>query len=100
MKTLILALALIAGAAQAQTFVAGNNGGGQIVLKMDEPCKRHKELMRIYTFTIEGLTLEGCWAYIDNAVHVLWDDGDKRVYPADMFQRIDKPAPKRKGSDV
>lgn len=28
MKTLILALALIAGAAQAQTFVAGNNEGG------------------------------------------------------------------------
>lgn len=31
MKSLMLAVAMFACTAQAQTFVAGNNGGGQIV---------------------------------------------------------------------
>ncbi len=100
MKALILALALIAGAAQAQTFVANNNGGGQMILKMDEKCKASDKLFLIYSFTGNGTTIEGCWAYIDNAVHVIWEDGDKRVYPADMFKRMDKSSTKKKNSDV
>lgn len=100
MKTLILALALMTSAAHAQTFAASNNGGGQMILKMDERCARSADLMRVYTFTKEGVTLEGCWAYIDGAVHVIWDDGDKRVYPADMFVRIDKQQPKKKNNNI
>lgn len=100
MKALFLALALIAGAAQAQTFVASNNGGGKIVLKMDEKCKRSDKLFLVYTFSESGSTLEGCWAYIDNLVHVIWEDGDKSIFPPSIFERIDKPAQKRKGGDV
>lgn len=99
MKTLIFALALTAGAAQAQTFIAANEGGGGIVLTFRQ-CEdvRGKDLWHGYAFDKTGKVLKGCWALLDGFVHMAYENGMTRVYTQDTFTQVGES--KKKGSEV
>lgn len=92
-----LTAALISLSAQAQhRFEMVNSGGGKIVLTMLKCKGKYGEgLLHAYTFTKSGRMGEGCWAYFDDRVQVLWDDGDRRVYEPQHFIEYNAPEPSK-----
>ena len=93
MKKLLLALALLTGVAQAQTYVMPNNGGGEITLTT-QTCKAdngaYTQLKHAYTWS-NSVYMEGCWALIDGNVHITWLHSDgtraRRVYDPKYFTK-------------
>lgn len=93
MKALILAL--LVSPAYAQTFKMPNDGGGEIVLKID-PCPGYPALFTAYAYGSSGKVVNGCWQVFDDLVHVVYEGGEKRVYPPNAFIMTDKPKTKGK----
>ena len=104
MKKLLIALMLVSGMAQADTFATlPNNAGGKIVLT-DETCKlgekTYEKLNRAYNYGSAGYTSEGCWMVEDETVVVVWvNSKDKMRYPIANFTLSPnwKQKPKSKG---
>ena len=92
MKKLLLALCLVPILAQAEAFYAENNSGGRIVIT-DGDCnmngKRYVELREAYAYGESGRYMAACWVFMDGAVHVVYRDGERRVYPVTSFRRLD-----------
>jgi hypothetical protein len=95
MKKLILAALLAASTlAQAESVAyLENKAGGKIVLATNA-CyingERFDPLLSAWTHTKSGVVTTGCWVYEDatDLVHVVWEDGERRVYPSGNFQRL------------
>lgn len=72
-------------------FEMDNNAGGKIVLKF-LPCRlngtTYDKLHHAYSYTSQGTTFSGCWAYFDNMVMVSWEDGRRSTFNPDQFQII------------
>ena len=75
MKALLIALSIVPTIALADVWMSPNNAGGQIVLT-DRPCDGYPKLMQMYTRMPTGETLEGCWAFYDTLIHVIYN-GEK-----------------------
>ena len=72
----------------AKTFETSNTGGGKIVLT-DRECQGFAPLKKAYAYISSGLTVEGCWGYIDNKVHVYYPElKEKRIYNPSEFTEI------------
>lgn len=71
--------------AHADSWAVRNQGGGEIVIT-DRRCPDQPKLLEAYTHLSTGKYLAGCWAVIDDAVHVVWKDGDRSVYPLGAFK--------------
>jgi len=73
--------------AHADTWTMPNNAGGQIVLS-DRVCSdKYPKLLQMYTRGSDGVTLDGCWAYYDGYIHVVYDDKSQRTYdPKDFIK--------------
>ena len=86
-KILLVAglVALTSRCAYADSWAVKNQGGGEIVIT-DRRCPDEPKLLEAYTHLSTGKYLGGCWAVIDDAVHVVWKDGDRSVYPIKAFQ--------------
>jgi len=95
MKRIILAALLAASSVAHAESIAylNNNAGGKIVLATN-PCyingERFDPLLSAWTHTKSGVVITGCWMYEDatNLVHIVWEDGERRVYPSGNFQRL------------
>lgn len=96
MKKLFLALALVSGVAQADTWSMPNQGGGKVVLT-DRECKGYPSLRESYAYTSEGYW-SGCWTIIDGKVHMVAGD-ERRVYELKSF-KPDHITPKKKGTSL
>ena len=99
---LITALLLAIGIsmAHAQEFYAKNAGGGQIRLTMANCPEKGQNWFVSYIMSPNGKALYGCWALISDNIHVTWDDGDKRIYPAAAFDVVPGTEVKKKGSSL
>lgn len=87
MKSLIFALLIaLSTTAKADIFVMPNKDGGQIVLTT-RTCSKEPSLLSGYAYGKGGLTLPFCWAYFDNMVHVVYDDGTRYIYNPELFTR-------------
>jgi hypothetical protein len=42
-------------------------------------------LKAMYSMLPNGTVYHGCWAYINEKIHVKYEDGERRVYPIDNF---------------
>lgn len=85
MKKLALVLLLVASAVRAEPYLsARNEGGGEIVLTtyLTASCDGLKAM---YSMLPNGTVYHGCWAYINEKIHVKYEDGERRVYPIDNF---------------
>ena len=93
MKLIMLALLFVTSTAQATAFAARNANGGEIVVT-DQPCYLHGEylsaLRSMFTRSPGGQTQYGCWYYEASYINVVYDDGDRRSYPAARFVVIEK----------
>ena len=92
MKKLLLMLCLVPALVQAGSFYTNNSGGGRIVIT-DRDCKMNGRyygtLRAAYAYLENGKAIDACWAYLDGAVHVVYDDGERRIYPLESFQPLD-----------
>lgn len=70
-----------------------NEGGGYIVLT-DDLCKHdgkiYKPLNRMYSYTQQGYSNEGCYAVEDETVVAVWKTGNKMRYPLSSFSLFKK----------
>lgn len=91
MKNLFIALLLISSSAHAEKyFELKNKAGGKIVLHAAECYDKSRPSLKLATATAPSQKTEfGCWAYIGGEVHIVYEDGERRSYPADQFNFID-----------
>lgn len=89
-----IALAIIASNAVADSWSLPNTGGGEIVIT-NRPCKGYKNLLAAYAYTGRAY-IDACWTIIDNKVHVVFEDGERRVYEVAEF-RPNSVSAKKKG---
>ena len=80
MKKLFLALLLCANAHAGEYFVAPTESGGEIVLTNTKVRDCGDSLMFMYVIKSDQSVVYGCWAYINNKVHVRYNDGTRKVY--------------------
>mgnify|MGYP000361358735 CR=1 FL=1 len=90
MKTTIamLLLAVAASTHAEKYFELRNKAGGKITILQND-CKGREPLKMMTASTPNGVTLFGCWGYFGGEVHVLYEDGERRAYPPDVFTFID-----------
>lgn len=87
-----LAIAVTSATCLADTIATlPNKGGGKIVFT-DEACKSggktYERIKRVYNYTAEGYSSEGCYYVEDDTVVVIWDMSggpEKRRYPIDSL---------------
>lgn len=87
-----LVITFMTAVVNAETIASmPNQAGGKIVLT-DEVCKIKNKtfapLYRLYMYTSEGLTSEGCYYIEDETVMSIWDMSygvEKRRYPLNQF---------------
>ena len=75
MKTMIAALLLLISTSvfASSVYVMKNKLGGEIVLTDREcPFPKSEGFLYAYTWTVDA-RINGCWALLDNTVHVVWD---------------------------
>jgi hypothetical protein len=85
----VIAIALFSFVGFAHADVIGsfkNNSGGKIVLT-NEKCwyngKDYVNWRKIYTFTSEGRTTDGCYQLEDESIHAIWGGTEERRYSYD-----------------
>ena len=96
----IIAAAIAATAINASAEVLGimdNDAGGQVRLT-DRVCPDSKKLSQAITTAPGGKFMQGCWTMYEGDVMVVWETGDKRVYPITAFREPTKPAKAKAGS--
>jgi hypothetical protein len=80
MKKLFLALLLCANAYAGEYFVTPTEAGGEIVLTLQKASTCGDSLYFMYVIKSDQSVVYGCWAYINNKIHVRYDDGNRKVY--------------------
>ena len=95
MRHLALSLALLAGPAWADDYVARN--GADEVRLTEAPCTSPAVLARIPpplhdTFLAAVTTLSGaqhiaCWRKMGDHIHLMYEDGDQGIVARDAFRR-------------
>ena len=94
---LAVLLAALSFSANADSWVLSNQGGGQIVIT-DRLCKGYKNIYYAYTYT-SRFYADGCWRLLDGKIHIVYENGEKRVYEASDFTP-DEVTPKKKGQPL
>lgn len=82
---------VFASDAKAESYVAENKLGGEIVLT-DRPCKLRDEvyegLFEAYVWSPSQPVEKGCWTMVDKMVHVVYEKkGERRVYDPNLFRK-------------
>ena len=94
MKKILLIFALLCTTAHAEEwFESANESGGKIVL-LTYGCTSRPDattMKRMYAAHKNGQTTWGCWNYWNDAVHVVYDDGQSYTYDPNLFSRKGKP---------
>ena len=90
MKKLLLAAALVCGAIQTVSaggfLVSPTTEGGEIVLTFDKPTACNG-LFFMYVVDKKQEPFYGCWALINDKIHVRYDNGIRRVYGLDGWAK-------------
>lgn len=85
MKKLLLVLLLAYSSVRAEPYLsAANEGGGEIILTTYTVASCDG-LKAMYSMLPSGVVYHGCWVYINEKIHVKYEDGERRVYPIDNF---------------
>ena len=81
----LLAVAFIDDA-RAEAWSTPNQAGGKIVIT-DRKCQYFTHLSEAYTYTAEGEVIKSCWTVVDGAIHVVYYNGQTRVYSISLFSK-------------
>jgi hypothetical protein len=92
MKKLLIALMLASGfATAAEYYTTPTEAGGRIVLTFDKSDWCEKNLYIAYVEMTDQNVLYGCWAIINEKIHVRYNDNQRRVYDPTGFVKQGKP---------
>jgi hypothetical protein len=80
MKKLLILLLFCANAYAGEYFVTPTEAGGEIVLTNTKTNNCGDSLMFMYVVKSNQSVVYGCWAYINDKVHVRYEDGTRKVY--------------------
>jgi hypothetical protein len=94
MKILLILLCFVGQVFASDIAWTDNKAGGRIVIT-NEVCKdpdgkAYKKLSRIYMFTADGLTMEGCYYLSNQLVNAIWINGREMKYPTSGFTIYEK----------
>ena len=86
MKKLLIILCLFIATAHAEEwFEMPNQAGGKIILLTGKCIGKNGGNFVIST-TPSGETVNGCWYFFANMVHIIWDNGDKSSFSPTSFK--------------
>lgn len=91
-NTLILAAAVLAGIAHADTLLtAPNSAGGEIRLTNNTAKACPPGYWAAYSTgaDVNDPPGRGCWRIVDMSAHVMWDSGSERMFPLERFKFTD-----------
>jgi hypothetical protein len=83
-KLLIVLLFAVTSVHAEQWFESNNTGGGKIVL-FKTKCEGRERGMIMLAYISGGKTINGCWWYFGDKVHVVYSDGDTYTYDPNAF---------------
>lgn len=87
----ILATAVLAAAALNATarevWVSKTESGGEIVITAEKSTHCEDSLRSMYLVMSTGEVVYGCWAMIDERIHVRYDNGVRRAYTLSGFEK-------------
>lgn len=96
MKNLLFSLFLVSNLANAWNVAwMPNKAGGKIVLT-DEACKDNKTgksynaLKRLFMYTSEGYTMDGCFYISGDLINAVWTNGTEMKYELIDFTLYEK----------
>ena len=95
MKKILLSFLFVSFLSAAEGIAwINNNAGGKIIIT-NEVCKDlngkvYKKLNRIYMYTSEGITIDGCFYIADDLVNAVWVNGTQMKYPVSDFILYEK----------
>jgi len=95
MKKILLSLLFVSFLSVAEGIAwINNNAGGKIIIT-NEVCKDldgkvYKKLNRIYMYTSEGITIDGCFYIADDLINAVWVNGTQMKYPVSDFILYEK----------
>jgi hypothetical protein len=89
------ALMLSSASHSAQRYEAtGENGSAIVLTNRDDGCAKKQGSDRFrsgYFITHTGKMVFGCWTVMDDRIAMLYDDGDVRMYNANIFELVGEP---------
>ena len=92
MKNLFITLLAVAGFAQsAEYYTTPTELGGRIVLTFEKSDWCEKNLYIAYVEMTDQNVIYGCWAFVNEKIHVRYNDGTRRVYNPIGFTKQGKP---------
>ena len=75
MKKLLIAMLFVPMLAHAERwFEMRNNAGGKIILT-EYKCETGDGGKMVISTTKDGTTIQGCWFFFTDMVHIRWDSG-------------------------
>ena len=84
-KLIIAAMLLTAGVAHAEKwFEMPNKAGGKIILT-EYKCETNEKGRMVIATLPEGDTVQGCWFYFTDMVHIKWDSGKVSSFSPNDF---------------
>lgn len=87
MKKLILCLLLATGVCQAEEWwETPTKAGGKIILTLQKADWCPQGFYIAYIETSHQDAIYGCWAGINDRIHVKWNDGNKKIYDKDGWE--------------
>lgn len=92
MKKLLITLLLASGLANAaEYYVSPTELGGRIVLTFEKSDWCDKNLFIAYVEMTDQNVVYGCWAFVNEKIHVRYNDGNRRVYNPLGFKKQGTP---------
>jgi hypothetical protein len=88
MKKLIILLCLFIATAHAEEwFEMPNQAGGKMLL-LTGKCTGKNGGSFVISTTSTGDTLNGCWYFFANMIHIIWEDGSRSSFNPSSFKYI------------
>jgi hypothetical protein len=86
MKKLLISLCLFIATAHAEEwFEMPNQAGGKMLL-LTSKCVGKNNGGFVISTTATGDTLNGCWYFFANMIHIVWDDGSNSSFNPSSFK--------------
>lgn len=92
MKKLLFSLLLVCGAVSAgEYWTMPTEAGGEIVLTNTKTDTCGDVLLVMYLVKSTQEVIYGCWALLDDRIHVRFDNGMRRAYDLSNWTKKGKP---------
>lgn len=75
MKKFIFALLFISSSAYAEKWLEMPNVAGGKIILLEAKCTRSEQGKVVIATTPQGDSINGCWYYFADMVHIAWDHG-------------------------